>query len=318
MNLTVYHLRFTLRADTLVHFGPQAGAQLRGALWSALQSFACVAPVAQGDPNHAQHCPMCRLMALESNISPRGVNPPRPFAIRPPQQTWAGSDQHFRPGDVFTFGISLYGDVVDLFPYVAQAVHRMGQDGVGYGRGCFSLAQVEVVNPLTGEEAALLAKRRVAKPDLPVTAEQVQVAAKQVPCDRLRLRFLTPLEIQHQGRPLDTPVFVAILGRLLERCQGIELHYTADDPTPQAEWRSRYLTLTAAAKDVVLVTDQTRWVRVQSGSRRTNSRNSVSGFVGEAEFVGNLEPFREWLVWGIQLHVGKNAVKGNGWYEIVT
>jgi hypothetical protein len=27
-------------------------------------------------------------------------------------------------------------------------------------------------------------------------------------------------------------------------------------------------------------------------------------------------PFWPWLVWGQFVHVGKDAVKGNGWYEI--
>jgi hypothetical protein len=27
-------------------------------------------------------------------------------------------------------------------------------------------------------------------------------------------------------------------------------------------------------------------------------------------------PFLSWLVWGEIVHVGKDAVKGNGWYEI--
>jgi hypothetical protein len=95
MNLIVHHLRFTLRAMTLIHLGPQAGAQIRGALWAALQQFACTAPAIEGDPDHSQHCPMCRLMALETAEDVRGVNPPRPFAVRPPLTVRIESDQLF-------------------------------------------------------------------------------------------------------------------------------------------------------------------------------------------------------------------------------
>jgi hypothetical protein len=38
--------------------------------------------------------------------------------------------------------------------------------------------------------------------------------------------------------------------------------------------------------------------------------------VGEAVFTGNLGPLREILVWGSLVHVGKNAVKGDGWYVV--
>ena len=36
-----------------------------------------------------------------------------------------------------------------------------------------------------------------------------------------------------------------------------------------------------------------------------------------ATFVGDLAPFRELLAWGELIHVGKSAVKGNGYYKIV-
>jgi CRISPR-associated endoribonuclease Cas6 len=42
----------------------------------------------------------------------------------------------------------------------------------------------------------------------------------------------------------------------------------------------------------------------------------TSGFVGQATFFGDLTPFRELLVWGELVRVGKGAVKGYGWYKI--
>ncbi len=43
----------------------------------------------------------------------------------------------------------------------------------------------------------------------------------------------------------------------------------------------------------------------------------IGGLVGTATFVGNLTPFLELLVIGELIHVGKNVVKGDGWYKIV-
>ena len=317
MNLTVHHLRFTLRAATLVHFGPQAGAQIRGALWAALRRFACTAPSLQHDPEHTQHCPMCRLMALESGQSARGSNPPRPFAIRPPLAERPQQDRIFYPQDTFRIGVNLFGDVADLFPYVFQAFQRMGEGGVGYGRGRFTVEGVEAYDPLTGETMPLLRERRfIVAPGLPLSQAAIERAAQQLPANTLRLRFLTPTQIKQRGQMLNHPTPEALIARLLERCQALELHYT-DRPTPQADWRERYLTLTEAARGITLAEDRTRWVRVQSGSRRTHSRNTIGGFVGTVTFRGDLRPFREWLLWGQSLHVGKNVVKGNGWYEVV-
>ena len=317
MNLIVHHLCFILRATTLIHLGPQAGAQIRGALWAALRQFACSAPTIQGDPDHSQHCPMCRLMALETDEGMRGVNPPRPFAVRPPLAARVGSDQLFYPGDTFTVGINLFGDVVTLFPYICQAFYRMGDIGIGYGRGRFSLECIEAIDPFGEQTVDLLQQRRiVAAPGLPVTEEKIRAVASVLSSERLAVRFLTPAYIVHQGQRQTKPVFETIIARLLERCQGMDLHYT-DQPTEQSTWRENYLSLTEQARAVRLVEDHTRWIEVQSGSRRTNGRNSISGFAGDVTFEGDLAPFREWLLWGQSLHVGKNVVKGNGWYEVV-
>jgi len=316
MNLLVHHLRFTLRATTLVHLGPHAGAQLRGALWAALREFACGAPNAAHDPEHTRVCPMCRLLALETGQSARGVSPPRPLAIRPPLAERAEDDRVFYAGDQFSVEVNLFGDVADVFPYICQAFDRMGQQGVGYGRGQFALERVQSVNPLTRETFDLLHDRRLlATPGLPVTPTHVAGSAAGLPADRIALRFITPAQLTAQGQRLDTPAFPALIGRLLERCQALEAHYT-DDPTPQPIWRERYVALTEQAESIRLVADHTHWVRLKSGSRRTGQMTSISGFVGLAHYRGDLTPFHEWLVWGQSLHVGKNAVKGNGWYAI--
>jgi hypothetical protein len=317
MNLMVHHLRFTLRAATHIHLGPQAGAQIRGALWEALQQFACNDPAFQGNPGHSRHCPMCRLMRLETAEDMRGVNPPRPFAVRPPLSGLTEGNQLFHSDDIFTVGINLFGDVVTLFPYVCQAFYRMGDIGIGYGRGRFILERVEAVDPFSAQSVDLLQNRRiVAVPGLPVTDERIRVLASMLSTDRLFLRFLTPVFIVHKGQRQTKPVFETIIARLLERCQRMELHYT-DQPAGQSVWRESYITLTEQARAVHVVEDRTRWVEVLSGSRRTGGRNSISGFVGDVVFEGDLAPFREWLLWGQSLHVGKNVVKGNGWYELV-
>jgi hypothetical protein len=193
----------------------------------------------------------------------------------------------------------------------------MGDIGIGYGRGRFILEHVEAVDPFGGQSVELLHQRRiVTAPGLPVSGEKIRVLASMLPDDHLSVWFLTPAYIVHQGQRQTKPVFETLIARLLERCQSMELHYT-DQPTEQSVWRESYLNLTERARTVRILEDLTRWVEVQSGSRRTGGRNSISGFVGNVIFEGELAPFREWLLWGQSLHVGKNVVKGNGWYELV-
>ena len=53
-----------------------------------------------------------------------------------------------------------------------------------------------------------------------------------------------------------------------------------------------------------------------SYSSRSRQRTPIGGLVGQVTLAGDLAPLRELLVWGSLIHVGKNAVKGDGWYRI--
>ena len=307
-DLTVHHLRFRCCAQTPIHLGPQAGAQIRGGLWQSLET------IAPGVPVESDRHPLYRLMEMERD-SARGSNPARPLAIRPPLAPRAERDRNYRPGETFDIGITLYGDAAVYFPYIALAMNHLGQNGTGYGRGRFVVSAIHALNERAGMMQDLLdATRHLRSPQIPLTGQQVRDWAAHLPADKLRIRFLTPTQIRHQGRFLAEPNFCAIIARLLERCQALEYHYGS--PAPAEIWERRHSMLTMAAQDIRIVQDNTRWVSAQAGSRRSNRRLNLGGFVGEVLLTGNLEPFREWLLWGEALHVGKNAIKGDGWYEI--
>ncbi len=305
-SLEVHHLWFSCNAQTTVHFGPQAGAQLRGALWETLQPII-------GDSEHLQ-----QLMLMETPNAARGSNPTRPFSIRPPLSDNPVRDRSYCFGETFEFGISLFGTVIELFPYIVQAVYQMGQVGVGYGRGQFVLDAVDTINPLTGHTQQLLDNRQViALPSIPVTAGQVAAYTHALPQAHISLCFMTPTQLRGPNkRFLSRPVFDVLIARLIERCQMIAENY-ASVSTPQSEWRELYLKLTQQAVAIEMTRCNTHWVNVRSGSRRANVGKKISGFVGEVTYSGGLSPFLTWLVWGQSLQIGKNTVKGDGWYELV-
>ena len=43
---------------------------------------------------------------------------------------------------------------------------------------------------------------------------------------------------------------------------------------------------------------------------------TLGGFVGEAEYVGELGPFLPLTLLGSLVHVGKACTFGHGWYEV--
>lgn len=315
-DLPIYHIRFVIEAQTNLHMGPQVGAQLRATLWHALNSFACTEPTQQNNPAHTQNCPMCFLLELQSR-SPRGENPPRPFAIRPPLGVRAEDDRIYQRGEQFEVGMALFGDVITLFPYLVQGMRIAGEQGVGYGRGRFVLVDIVNYHPLAGTEKSLMARSIIALPQIAVCASDVQEFAAKLPGDSVRLRFLTPTQIKDGGHMLTRPLFAPIIARVLERCQSIAYHYSAIEVQPEI-WQPLYLHLKEEAQSIQVKQDNTRNIHVMSGSRRTNQVHDIGGIVGDVLFSGDLTPFHKWLVWGASLQVGKNTIKGAGWYEIAT
>ncbi|HEC21556.1 MAG TPA: CRISPR system precrRNA processing endoribonuclease RAMP protein Cas6 [Chloroflexi bacterium] len=306
---SVTHLRFTVEPVTLVQFGTQPGSQLRGALYNVLRRHTCtLRPDRDPTPAHTAICPVCRLLAPRNPDAARGHTPPPPLALQPPP----GDRRTYRPGQTFSFGISLFGDQSELLPYVIHGVWGMGREGVGQGRGRFEVRDIEAVHPLTRQrESLLLPDGRIRQPELRVSASDVDAAAHTLPSDGVTLHFLTPTRLIANGRPIALPPFEVLIGRLLERIDLLLDEYAPAAPrTPHAE-------LAEQAQAIRLAWHRTRWVSIRSGSRRQGRTTPIGGFVGHIHYEGNLRPFLPWLIWGQSVQVGKNTAKGDGWYEIV-
>jgi hypothetical protein len=77
--------------------------------------------------------------------------------------------------------------------------------------------------------------------------------------------------------------------------------------------------LLGLSDQVELTANQTRWQEVWSYSARQERRTPIGGLVGRARYRAAREVWTEllpYLLWGSIIHVGKNAVKGDGWYSI--
>ncbi|NDJ78839.1 MAG: CRISPR system precrRNA processing endoribonuclease RAMP protein Cas6 [Chloroflexi bacterium] len=307
-------LRYTVEALTPVQFGSHAGAQLRGGLYHELSAMAHTRHEEQHDPRHLAICPVCRMMNRENPGAARGRTVPRPFGVLPPLAADPQQPPRYATGEQFTFGLNLYGETDANYQLLTLAVQRLGQTGVGFGRGQFLLHRIEQVQSLTGTVITLLDTGTTTSrlPESGVQPAAIRDYAENLPADHLTLRFVTPTRLIERGKLVHTPEFAPLLARLLERLEALEAEYANGE-----RWVERYQTLTHQAASVELHTDQTQWVELRSGSRRQNRTLPLSGFVGEATYTGDLAPFREWLAWGSLVQVGKNVVKGCGWYKIV-
>lgn len=318
MTLTTHHLSFTATALMPVALGEQSGSAVRGAVAGALWERFCAnkaAPTCADCPLMAV-CPVAALLAPMRDEEQKGSDQrPRPYVTRPPRD----GARTYAPGEPLQFGLALFGTAAALYPYVVMAAHELERGGLGLRlpenggrRGALRLSAIAAVNPLTGERQTLYTGDggQVRQPGLAVDAAAVRAFAATLPPDRLTLHLHTPMRLIEQERLLKRIALRPLIQRLMRRLDDLAIAY-GDGPLG-IDFRA----LLAVAEGAQVVEDRTRWVDVVSVSHRHGRRTPIGGLVGSATFAGDLGPLRELLVWGSLVHVGKNCVKGDGWYDI--
>ncbi|MFQ5858610.1 MAG: CRISPR system precrRNA processing endoribonuclease RAMP protein Cas6 [Anaerolineae bacterium] len=334
-NFTAHQLHFTCEVQTPILLNEHQGSAIRGALFHALRHQFCYNKKTAenlakdcGECALWATCPICFLVATRNPQSGRGTDVPRPYVIEPPlppraPQSWGegGRGVRFEPGEAFSFGLTIVARALDLFPYVVLGSQALERGGLGkklrredgrWRRGTFAIRKIGALNRLSGERQPVLHQgdTMVSVPDLPVTNEQVLARAAQLPRNRITLVFKTPTRIIERSKLQHHPTFRPLIQRLHRRLRDLTREFT-DTP-----WEFDLRQVMAQAEAVQVVEDRTRWVELDSFSTRRSTSTPMGGLVGQVTFEGALEPFLPWLVWGEIVHVGKDAVKGNGWYEI--
>lgn len=320
MNLVTHHLVFTATALTPVVLGPQSGSAVRGAIAGALWGRFCVnktAPACTTCPLLAM-CPVGALLSPMRDEEQKGSDQhPRPYVTRPPRH----STGVYAPGDTIEFGVALFGSAATFYPYIVMAVHELERIGLGMRqserggrRGLLRLSAITAENPLTGVRQTLYTAEggAIREPALPIGPTEVRSYAATLPEDRLTLQFETPLRLIEQGRLLKRIALRPLIQRLMRRLDDLCNAY--GDGSLNLDFRG----LLALADEVQVVEDHTRWIDVVSVSHRHSRRTPIGGLIGRVTFAGALGPLRELIVWGSLIHVGRNCVKGDGWYRILS
>jgi hypothetical protein len=146
--------------------------------------------------------------------------------------------------------------------------------------------------------------------------DDIRIRAKQLPHHAISINFLSPTRLVAGEHVVRKPDFTVLILRLAERIEQIRQAYGQLDEREQAGGRAWYLALKTQAERIELLKDETRWVDVQSYSHRQHQQIAIGGLLGKASFIGPLTDFHELLIWGELLRVGKNIVKGAGYYRI--
>ncbi|HHX65978.1 MAG TPA: CRISPR system precrRNA processing endoribonuclease RAMP protein Cas6 [Chloroflexi bacterium] len=299
------------------------GSALRGTLYHSLRNRFCTMRDAVDDCTTCplwQVCPVCELVNTLAPDNRLGRDASRPYTVQPPLD---GGKTRYEPGESIVFGLTLYGDVVRYFPYLAMALTAMEESGIGrrvadndWQRGTFRIEDIWAENPLTGtrQRLAQAGDATVHMPETPITHEQVLAQADQLAKKpALTLDLLTPTRLTYRGRLVKPGrvTFDVFMARLFDRLESLAQHYCA---TPL---KLDYGALLEQTAHVHTVADKTQWVELRSYSTRQQRATPIGGLIGRLTFVADdWTPYAPWLVWGQFTHIGKDTVKGNGWYRL--
>ncbi|GHO77463.1 hypothetical protein KSD_52340 [Ktedonobacter sp. SOSP1-85] len=318
--LTTTHLRFLVRAQTPLELDAHSGSSIRGSFFHAILDQFCTNKSAPSCSvcilNEA--CPVSAIAAPLREDNTWGQDIPRPFVITPP----LGGIKRYQPGEYFSFSMTLIGSIVKLLPYIMLSIKQIEREGLGRRldenrgqRGLLRVERVEAYHPFTQEQQIIYeaGNVRVNAPVVSVKPEDYKQRAESLDKRRVTLRFITPTRLIDQEHLVQRASFRPLVRRLLERVIALEKHYGSQDLSLSKEERD---TVAQLADQVTCSADHTHWEELSSYSNRQKRSTPTSGLMGVATFEGQLEPFLELLALGELLHIGKNVVKGNGWYQL--
>ncbi len=301
--LELLPVRFLLRAGGRVRFpAVSPGSLLRGALGDAFrESFCpqgCLRPL---ECPERDGCPYFRLFRPRAASGPSGfADSPRAFVLR--AHMLAG--RQFNEGDLFHFDLHLFDKWPPALGHFLAAIKRLAEEGIGRQRSRFELADVCTLNESGAVAGSLGAARGPHAP--PHGWLRLPLEPGQTPVSLVAVRFLSPTELKHGGRPVQYPEFKILLSRILGRLSLLQSRYGA---SPLCLDFSGML---ARAARIRLRNLAAGPLYGRRRSSRTGQIHPLGGLVGMAEYEGDLTEFMPYLKAACWTGVGRHTSWGHG------
>ena len=312
MKFEFHRIRFQFRSGATLYFPPgKAGNTARGAFGGILRKLACL-PGCLGAKTCAARatCPYARVFEPQAapGEGPSGLtNRPRPFVFRASHL----DGRTIREGEPFYFDVHLFDVHDSALPHFVQAFSQLGQEGLGPARGRAELIAVDQLD-LQGLKVALPNAIDLAvNPGVDPFVNPFVNPGDAPRRERLRLRFVTPTELKSAGQVDDRPEFGILFARLRDRISTLRALYGAGPL--EIDFRA----MGARAAAIQMSQCHLTHKAAERLSSRTGQRHSLGGFVGEAEYEGDLGGFVSYLRLGKWVGVGRQTVWGKGEIEVI-
>jgi hypothetical protein len=226
---------------------------------------------------------------------------PRPFVFRATHL----DGYTIQASETFFFDLNLFDMGTSAIAYFVLAFSQLAHEGLGPRRGRAALTEVwqlnEVGDPLTRlfDGRSLLHQQNPSPMTLSLEPWPERV-------ERVRVRFVTPTELKSGQQLTSRPDFSVLAARIRDRLSTLKKLY--DDGPLDIDFRG----FGERAARVKMTQCQLGRVDIERRSSRTGRTHPIGGFVGEAEYEGDLSEFIPYLRAAKWTGVGRQTVWGKG------
>ncbi len=204
---------------------------------------------------------------------------PRPFVLR--CRNLEG--RSYSPGEVFSLNLNLFLPDLQLLEVLTAPLTAMGDKGFGPIR-----SRATLLLPPQHQHCSLRLDHLVE------------------PANEVRIHFQTPTELKTHGEVTGPCHFPLLIEHIVRRLEQLSSLYGSGTLTFDRA------TLRKQAEAIELRSANLRHVEVSRRGSRLGQTHDIGGFVGSAEYSGDLSPFMRLLEAASFTGVGRHTVWGNG------
>ena len=275
MTFDLISLRFHFRARTPIQFGPYAsGNTLRGILGAGLRRIYCTSECPGHSGERARACPLNASCPYGQIFEP-SPSPEGPSGLADPPRPFVLRAAHLDDRAIAA-GEPFWFDI-NLFDTRKLSIEHLTR----------AFAEFALLESVEQRPISL----------------SLEPAASEV--KRVRVEFRTPTQLKVAGT-VGEPDFATLFARLQDRISTLRALYGSG---PLA---SDFRRMRERAAQIRTIGCQLQNISAKRRSSRTGQVHSIGGFIGTAEYEGELDEFVPYLEAARWTGVGRQCVWGKG------
>ncbi len=300
--------RFQFKARDSVYFPPgKSGNVVRGAFGTIFKQIVCMDRCHDSRTCEVRAtCPYARIFEpVATTEGPSGLHDwPRPFVFRAAHL----DGQTIEPGRGFHFDVHLFDLKEPAIVYFVLAFAQLCSEGIGPRRGRANLVRVDQLDS-NGKPAACVYNGTTFLMTELLAPLELTLDGAGEPASKVVVKFVTPTELKHGQLLATRPEFDVLFGRIRDRLSTLRALYGG------GALEIDFKAMGERAAQVKMTRSQLNFSEAERRSAKTGERHPLGGFVGEAEYEGEIGEFLPYLRAAKWIGVGRQTVWGKGVIE---